>query len=441
MKVFWSWQSDTPSKIGNGFVRKALQAAVNEISSDHSLSDAERPEVDHDTKSVDGWVEIVNTIFRKIENAAVFVADVTPTIESNNLNKKSPNPNVMLELGYALKTLGSEPIILIWNTATGARPEDLPFDMRHRRGPVGYNLPLDAESNQIKRAQEKLTKELKVILAPLLAKALAQRDAALTFAMQIAREGDPSIWTQPGEKLEGHESFNVPGWKSFNVLESPRSYVRVVPYAWERAKPTRDQITTICNDSWMLCPLGMPSDGGSGWAENNDGIISILDSEMPILQTATAAQWFHKTGEVWSFDAGINIEECGIRRLDGRAILRNWYDFVFYTLGFYKKVNTEYPIVFPIRIELGISDIRNMCWLECAPDIGLFIQQPKKGIALRDTFAQIGLLRSFEQRDIELFIFDAYNKLLEAFGLDPAPQQDFHAIVKDLAWNSEIVRP
>jgi len=31
MKVFWSWQSDTPGKIGRHFVRDALQAAIERL--------------------------------------------------------------------------------------------------------------------------------------------------------------------------------------------------------------------------------------------------------------------------------------------------------------------------------------------------------------------------------------------------------------------------
>lgn len=31
MKVFWSWQSDTPGKIGRHFVREALSKAIAEL--------------------------------------------------------------------------------------------------------------------------------------------------------------------------------------------------------------------------------------------------------------------------------------------------------------------------------------------------------------------------------------------------------------------------
>ena len=50
--------------------------------------------------------------------------------------KKSPNPNVMVELGYAVKTLGWERIICLCNTDYG---NQYPFDIAHNRI-TGFSL-------------------------------------------------------------------------------------------------------------------------------------------------------------------------------------------------------------------------------------------------------------------------------------------------------------
>jgi hypothetical protein len=50
-----------------------------------------------------------------------------------------PNPNVLIELGYAVKTLGWNRIVCVFNMAFG-RVEDLPFDLRQRRVRC-YTLP------------------------------------------------------------------------------------------------------------------------------------------------------------------------------------------------------------------------------------------------------------------------------------------------------------
>jgi len=78
MKVFWSWQNDYAPKFNRHFIRNALSEAVERAGDELGLEDAERPELDHDTKNTAGMVEITNTIFRKISRSAVLVADLTP---------------------------------------------------------------------------------------------------------------------------------------------------------------------------------------------------------------------------------------------------------------------------------------------------------------------------------------------------------------------------
>ena len=138
MKIFWSWQSDTPAAEGRNFIKTSLSAALAQLADELEWSEAERAELDHDTKNVPGLAPIADTIFEKIDNATIFVADITPTGATPDGKKKTPNPNVLIELGYALKSLGPQRVVLVANGAGGFRPEDLPFDLRHRRGPITY---------------------------------------------------------------------------------------------------------------------------------------------------------------------------------------------------------------------------------------------------------------------------------------------------------------
>jgi hypothetical protein len=428
MKVFWSWQSDTPPDCGNWFVREALKLALKEISATYMLDEAARPKVDHDTQGVDGWVDIVSTIFQKIDDAAVFIADVTPTLTSTS-GKRSPNPNVLIELGYALKTLGPEAIVLVWNSASGAKPEELPFDIRHRRGPVSYCLE-EAGGAAEKKEKRKLADTFKEILAPALTRALGIRDAALSFDVFPCRDGDPSIWTRRGDPLVGHELYLSPGWKTFDVVESTRSYVRLVPYGWKNGIPSRDRVKSICDDSQMMAPLFRLADESAGWATNQHGVISIYDGDLPIPQTSSATQWFDNTGEVWTFDAGVIKVDAGLYRLDGKYVLRDWHTFLKNIFEFYDTASKEFPIAFPLRVELGVSHIKNMCWEECAPDIGAFISRPKGGFAKLDHFTTTDFLRSFDPAVLDTFICASYNKLRETFEQEPLTRDEILLLVK-----------
>lgn len=160
--VFWSWQSDRPARVTRDVIRDALCIAIGRLAAD--FDEAERPEIDHDTLNTPGSPEIVATIFEKIDESSVFVADVTPIAVSAE-GKHIANPNVLIELGYAKKSLGPERVVLVWNpTFTSAEPEDLPFDMRHRRAPIKLNLAEDASRSALRQARENLTEKLEEAL-------------------------------------------------------------------------------------------------------------------------------------------------------------------------------------------------------------------------------------------------------------------------------------
>jgi hypothetical protein len=126
--VFYSWQSDLPNSTNRGFLENCLERAIKLIGTAAELN--LDPALDRDTRGVPGAPDIAETIFAKIEAADVFVADVSFVTPAGS-SRPSPNPNVLIELGYAAKALGWERIICVFNKAYG-RIEDLPFDIRKR---------------------------------------------------------------------------------------------------------------------------------------------------------------------------------------------------------------------------------------------------------------------------------------------------------------------
>lgn len=160
MKIFWSWQSDNNEKCGRYFIRDVLDIVASQLNALEGTDEATRGddvgpiELDHDTKGVAGSPPIAETILEKISDAAVFVADVTP-VGTTGSGKRLANPNVMIELGYAIKSLGHNQIVLVMNEAEQAKLDTLPFDLRHWRGPIVYDLSSDA-TQDFKQEQKKL---------------------------------------------------------------------------------------------------------------------------------------------------------------------------------------------------------------------------------------------------------------------------------------------
>lgn len=154
--VFYSWQSDLPNGTNRSLIENALNEVAKEIISD-SETDIE-PVIDRDTQGVAGAPNIATAIFQKIDSADIFVADVS--IIGSVKKRAVPNPNVLIELGYALKALGHERIVLVLNTAFG-KVEKLPFDLRMHR-----TLTYDCPESMTDRSEVKknLTKSLKSAL-------------------------------------------------------------------------------------------------------------------------------------------------------------------------------------------------------------------------------------------------------------------------------------
>jgi hypothetical protein len=147
--VFYSWQSDILAKFNRTFIEEALKAALTKLSADATLIPALRDSelsLDKDTQGVAGSPPIADTILQKIEDCSVFVADLTFVGETSRdiVGRKRrffPNPNVLIEYGYALRCHGHERLIGIVNIAFGeSHSDNLPFDLRHLRWPITYDL-------------------------------------------------------------------------------------------------------------------------------------------------------------------------------------------------------------------------------------------------------------------------------------------------------------
>ncbi len=135
--IFYSWQSDLPNNTNRGFIEAVIEKAIKDIR-DSDAYELE-PSIDRDTQGLPGSPNITTAILEKISKCDAFVADVSIVTGTKERGQRlSPNPNVLLELGYAISSLGWEKIILFCNEAHGAG-EDLPFDIRqHRR--ISYRL-------------------------------------------------------------------------------------------------------------------------------------------------------------------------------------------------------------------------------------------------------------------------------------------------------------
>ncbi|MBO9707444.1 MAG: hypothetical protein J7521_04440 [Caulobacter sp.] len=160
-QIFFSWQSDTRGAIGRFLIHQALGDAIAKLKADAAIDAAHREiAVDSDTQGIGGSPPIVETIFRKIDGALLFVSDMT-YVGFRPGGGGTPNPNVSIEHGWALKSLTWRRVISVMNTAMGhPKTHELPFDLRHAKGPIFFDCPHDATAEQRRTAKDGLTRDL-----------------------------------------------------------------------------------------------------------------------------------------------------------------------------------------------------------------------------------------------------------------------------------------
>jgi len=290
MKVFWSWQSDTSADAGRHFVRAALEAATARLADHPDLEDAERAEVDSDTSNVSGHPHIGETVLRKIRECAVFVADLTPVGKTQG-GKKLPNPNVMIELGYAFAQVGLEQVVLVMNQAEGARLSALPFDLRFWRAPISYSLKRDATEEERAEVLEGLVEDLAAALGPCLATATRNQPPPLIPEGVPTDPEDPAVWlgARPAVRVRSTHQ----GDADLQVTAGPKVFVRIIP-----ASPFDASRADFVRHHGLGYPLGVLGDYRNLWIGTSEAGAAAWNVDGGVLKALT--QWFQATGEIWA---------------------------------------------------------------------------------------------------------------------------------------------
>lgn len=323
MKIFWSWQDDSPGKTNRHFIKAALEDAVALIEGDYEAEDAGRPELDHDTKGVAGAKEIVPTLMAKIASSAVFVADVTPVGETGR-GKALPNPNVMVELGWSLNSPGDGRQIYVLNTADGWKIEQLPFDIRHRRV-LTYTLAETADARTRERVKKELVRDLTGAIKAILDEHLEEKAQAVDAAGVMPKADEPSIWEGSQNGFQHQDSFGQSFWTKVSITPGPRAYLRVIPSGWKTQPPDVAAIGAL-RDNVAPNAIGRHSSGDFGPTQEGYVRYWISSRTGEPRTSEDLVMYFEDTGEFWLVLGACVVRPIGAAQpsADLTTVFRVW---------------------------------------------------------------------------------------------------------------------
>jgi hypothetical protein len=304
MKVFWSWQSDTPGKTGRHFVKDALEKAIEHLKQDPEITEpSEREEgdglhLDQDIQGVPGFPNLADTILKKVDASLVFVADLTcvgQVLDNDSVNpKKLINSNVAIELGYALKSLTDRRVIVVFNKHYGSHT-DMPFDLRHKGGAVTFTLAPDADAAMIKSERGSLASRFANALRVLLAETKEQRPSELVGAPSTYCK---AAYFERGEIIGewGEAGFNER--IKYSYINEILFYVRLVPKRPLKAPLQIARLKQLAKD---VPVLGAQQQSYAINAMNRYGPILLNPGSHPRNGPASISSSFQlfRSGEAW----------------------------------------------------------------------------------------------------------------------------------------------
>jgi hypothetical protein len=426
MKIFWSWQSDTPGKIGRHFVRDVLADVIKVLKQPEDVEEPSERDarqslhLDHDRQGVSGSPDLAPTIFRKIERAAVFVADVTLIAEIGDPGtgdkqgrlKKLINSNVAIEYGYALRALGDEFILMVQNAHYGDRDE-LPFDLKHKAGPIQYRLAPGAAKADIASEHARLRGILVDALRPYLGRARAPADALPKFPETPSTTNIAFFWNPP-EILARIESSRPPGFRrqdddddavEYRFNEQHPFYLRLIP-----TEPIGDKLTvTALTDVVQRRRVQVLTRTLNGAMPDRNRFGAISFEPHGTSTTPTAFTQLFRNGEIWGVSREFTVHHerslvVPMMNIDNifRRVLANFIQVAGEDLGI--------PLPYQIEIgAVGLKDVRvslprNLSPWSNAVSEPIYENQLQVRRVLNDpgTAAQKGLIEEFLRKLYDL---------------------------------------
>jgi hypothetical protein len=420
-KLFLSWQFDSPARVGRVFVRDALREAMEQLKLAVTIEEPERDvaRIDHDARRLPS--SAVQDILKHIDEAGVFVADVTAVgrigngadIQPESAGTKVINSNVALELGYAARALTDSKIVMVFNAHYGWQDE-LPFDVRNRADAIAYTLAPNAGRPEIEAERKRLSSRL----AAAIDRCLQAPDPAAEKSPATPSTYNKAVYFPAGEVLAQVGEAGSGSFYSYST--DTFCYLRLIPVpSLERALAIAS-LTKAASEA----PILSRQPGGAFSSANQFGAIAFEVGSQPGRgrgKLAASTQLF-KNGELWSLNAAMVAHERGDRPawiklpfLASAVFERVYYDTLRALLRFAQKSLSLSP---PWLAECGLVGIQGL-------HIGVAPEDIRGPVRHNEVIVR-RTLKNMDDNAIDKLLLDFFAMLHEAAGMQrPASLHSF----------------
>jgi hypothetical protein len=414
MKIFWAWQFDLPGKISRHFIRDAIEKAIAEINQVEGIDEPDevfqtgKMKLDYGRKGLRGSPDLAIAILKKIDNATVFVCDVTPVGKgppyTGDDGKQSDgkllmNPNVAIELGYALKTLTTDNVLMVMNNHYAKR-EDMPFDLGHKGGPILYKLGPGASKQEIDVEKKRLVAVLVEAL-----REYVPKPAVIPFHELKPQIGE-GIFFKDGEALAEDKNSR----DKFKYVMPVRKvmWLRIIPSV-ALEMPLAPQ--TLSYNIGRFSTFGMPI-GGEPIRENAYG--TCFFSPAGATNNIDSISQYTRDGEIWGINADILKQgEHGTTSVLPTLPTENLFITCLDLYMEFMQLIAKVPL--PIQVEAGMEGVKGRMVAHNGMTMG------QNGVMHHDRVKHRGTLRTFEKAEQRAFLLEFFKKMNANSGVPRPP--------------------
>lgn len=415
MKVLFSWQSDTPARIGKNFLRDALKEAVEQLKLTASVEEVRRfaRPTTADEAGTEGSPGELKELLKSIAESATVVADITPLGQSlksvdnpeANAIRKFIDSDVAFETGYASHLLGDRKVLLLFNAHFGWH-DNLPVNLRNRGGAIAFTLVPNASRPEIEAERRKLVAKLLSALGQSLNAAPSAVGAGLP-----STSGNRGAYFKPGEVLASSGKTG-PGEIGYSYDAEALCYLRLIPL------PPLERPLSLANLRKVVehAPLLSRQPEGALVGRNDYGAIAYEPSSPPSRgpgNLASSTQLFI-TGEIWSIGNSLIARERGDRP---QWIKLPFLSSVIFERVCYDQLRTltqfaleHLSLSAPWEVECGVAGSKGLhLWVSAQETSGPIVQTE---VVTRRT------MKTGSEAEIDTILLEFFNLLHAAAGTE-----------------------